>query len=118
MSTAIPSNAHSESILKPLKPDAWNGRQDDVKPFRNCVINYLTSFSGTSLSKQLLFILSLTTHSKASSWTNTRHDWLANDPDRLPQSATRLLDSFVQEFGDRNAALTAQQWLKITFQGS
>ena len=106
-----------EPNLKPAKPEAWNGTERDAKPFRNRVLNYLGSFSGAPLSKQVVFALSLTTHAKSQSWTNTRQDWLANNPTRLPPTITTLLDDFVREFGDRNAAISAQHWLDTTPQG-
>ena len=107
----------SEPNLKPAKPDAWDGTERDAKPFRNRVLNYLGSFSGTALSKQVVFVLSLTTHAKSQSWTNTRQDWLANSPARLPPTIPELLEDFVREFGDRNAAVSAQHWIDTTFQG-
>ena len=64
-----------------------------------------------------MFVLSLTTHAKSQSWTNTRQDWLANAPNRLPTTIASLLDDFVREFGDRNAAISAQHWLDTTWQG-
>jgi len=71
----------SEPNLKPAKPDVWDGTERDAKPFQNRVLNYLGSFSGTAFSKQVVFVLSLTTHAKLQSWTNTRQDLLANRPD-------------------------------------
>ena len=65
----------------------------------------------------MVFVLSLTTHTKSQSWTNTRQDWLANHPDRLPPTIPALLDDFVREFGDRNAAISAQHWINTMFQG-
>ena len=107
----------AEPNLKPAKPEAWDGTERDAKPFRNRVLNYLGSFAGAAFSKQVVFVLSLTTHAKSQSWTNTRQDWLANTPARLPQSIATLLDDFVREFGDRNAAISAQHWIDTTFQG-
>ena len=103
--------------LKPAKPEAWNGTERDAKPFRNRVLNYLGSFLGVPLSKQVVFILSLTTHAKSQSWTNTCQDWLANNPAHLPPTITMLLDNFVREFGDHNPAISAQYWLDMTSQG-
>jgi len=51
------------------------------------------------------------THAKSQSWTNTCQDWLANNPACLPPTITMLLDNFVREFGDHNAAISAQHWL-------
>jgi len=107
----------SKPNLKPAKPDAWDGTERDAKPFQNRVLNYLGLFSGTAFSKQVVFVLSLTTHAKSQSWTNTRQDWLANCPDRLPPTIPALLDDFVREFGDRNAAISAQHWIDTMFQG-
>jgi len=107
----------TEPNLKPAKPEAWNGTKRDAKPFRNQVLNYLGSFSGAPLSKQVIFILSLTTHAKSQSWTNTRQDWLANNPAHLPPTIMMLLDNFVREFGDCNAAISAQHWLDMMSQG-
>jgi len=67
--------------------------------------------------KQVVFVLSLTTHAKSQSWTNTCQDWLANNPSRLPLTIAGLLEDFVQEFGDRNAAISTQHWIDTTFQG-
>ena len=107
----------SEPNLKLAKPDAWDGTDRDAKPFRNRVLNYIGSFSGTAFSKQVVFILSLTTHAKSQSWTNTHQDWLANSPDRLPPNIPALLEDFVWEFSDRNATISAQHWIDTTFQG-
>jgi len=74
-------------------------------------------FAGAAFSKQVVFVLSLTTHAKSQLWTNTRQDWLANTPAHLLQSIATLLDDFIQEFGDRNAAISAQHWIDTTFQG-
>jgi len=49
--------------------------------------------------------------------TNIRQDWLANTPAQLPHSVTALLDDFIWEFGDRNAAISTQHWINTTFQG-
>jgi len=57
----------AELNLKPAKPEAWNRTECDAKPFRNQVLNYLGAFSGAPLSKQVVFILSLTTHTKSQS---------------------------------------------------
>ena len=93
--TPITSNT-PEPNLKPAKPEAWNRTECDAKPFRNRVLNYLGSFSGTLLSKQVVFILSLTTHAKFQLWTNTRQDWLANNPTHLLPTIMMLLDDFMQ----------------------
>jgi len=80
---AIPNptvSSTAEPNLKPVKPDAWDSIDRDAKPFRNRVLNYLGSFSGTVFSKQVVFVLSLTTHAKSQSWTNTCQDWLVNNP--------------------------------------
>ena len=71
----------SEPNLKPAKPDMWDGTEQDAKPFQNRVLNYLESFSGTAFLKQMVFVLSLTTHTKLQSWTNTCQDWLINHSD-------------------------------------
>jgi len=118
--TAIPNPtvlSTAEPNLIPVKPNAWNGNNRDAKPFRNRVLNYLGSFSGMAFSKQVVFILSLMTHAKLQSWTNIRQDWLANNPSRLPLTIAGLLEDFVQEFGDRNATVSAQHWIDMTFQG-
>jgi len=81
--------------LKPAKPEAWNGTECNAKPFCNRVLNYLGSFSGAPLLKQVVFTLSLMTHAKSQSWTNTCQDWLANNPARLPPTIAILLDDFV-----------------------
>jgi len=107
----------TEPNLKPAKPEAWDGTECDAKPFRNRVLNYLGSFAGAVFSKQVVFVLSLTTHAKSQSWTNTCQDWLANTPAHLPQSIAMLLDDFVLEFGDKNATISAQHWIDTTFQG-
>jgi len=52
-------------------------------------------FSGTAFSKQVMFILSLTTHAKSQSWTNTCQDWLTNCPTCLPLTIAQLLKDFV-----------------------
>jgi len=90
----IPSNT-SEPNLKPAKPDAWDGTDHDAKPFQNRVLNYLGSFSGTAFSKQVVFMLSLMTHVKSQSWTNTCQDWLANNPARLLPTIPELLENLV-----------------------
>jgi len=114
----VPVTSNTTKLnLKPAKPEVWNGTKRDAKPFRNRVLNYLGSFSGAPLSKQVVFILSLTTHAKSQSWMNTCQDWLANNPAHLPPTITMLLDDFVREFGDRNAAISAQHWLDTTSQG-
>ena len=117
---AIPNPTVSSTAkpnLKPVKPDAWDGTDRDAKPFRNRVLNYLGSFSGTAFSKQVVFVLSLTTHVKLQSWTNTHQDWLTNNPSRLPLTIAGLLEDFIREFGDRNTAISAQHWIDTTFQG-
>jgi len=117
---AIPNptvSSTAEPNLKPVKPDAWDSTDRDAKPFRNRVLNYLGSFSGTAFSKQVVFVLSLMTHAKSQSWTNTRQDWLANNPSRLLLTIAGLLEDFIREFGDRNAAVSAQHWIDTTFQG-
>ena len=113
----IPNPITSEPNLKPAKPDAWDGTDRDAKPFWNRVLNYLGSFSGTVFSKQVMFVLSLTIYAKSQSWTNTRQDWLVNCSTCLPLTITELLEDFVQEFGNRNAAVSAQHWINTTFQG-
>ena len=95
----------------------WDGTDRDAKPFRNRVLNYFGSFSGTAFSKQVVFVLSLTTHAKSQSWTNTRQDWLANNPAQLLPTIPELLEDFVREFGDQNAAISAQHWIDTMFQG-
>ena len=57
----------SEPNLKPTKPDVWNSTECDAKAFQSKVLNYLGFFSGTAFSKQVMFILSLTTHAKSQS---------------------------------------------------
>jgi len=112
----ITSNT-SEPNLKPVKSDAWDGTDCDAKPFWNRVLNYLGLFSGMAFSKQVMFVLSLTTHTKSQSWTNTCQDWLTNNPARLPPTISGLLEDFVWEFGDRNTTISAQHWIDTTFQG-
>ena len=107
----------AEPNLKPVKPDMWNSTDHNAKPFWNRVLNYLGSFSGMAFSKQIVFILSPMTHAKSQSWTNTHQNWLTNNPSRLPPTIARLLEDFIQEFGDRNAAVSAQHWIDTTFQG-
>ena len=104
----VPNPITSEPNLKPAKPDAWDGTDHDAKPFWNRVLNYLGSFSGMAFSKQVVFVLSLTTHAKSQSWTNTRQDWLTNCPTHLPLTIMELLEDFVREFGDRNTAVSTQ----------
>jgi len=117
-STQAPITSNiSEPNLKPTKLEAWNGTEHDAKPFCNRVLNYLGSFSGAPLSKQVVFILSLTTHVKSQSWTNTCQDWLANNPTRPLPTITMLLDDFMWEFGDCNAVISAQHWLDMILQG-
>jgi len=106
-----------ELNLKPAKPEAWNSSKHNAKPFRNWVLNYLESFAGTAFSKQVVFVLSLTMHTKSQSWTNTHQDWLGNTPARLLHSVTVLLDDFVWKFSDRNAAISTQHWINTTSQG-
>jgi len=103
--------------LKSAKLEAWNGTERNAKLFCNRVLNYLGSFSGALLSKQIMFALSLTTHTKSQSRMNTRQDWLANNPTHLLPTIMTLLDNFVWEFGDRNAAISVQHWLDTTPQG-
>jgi len=115
-----PSPIQSPQIppnLKPAKPDAWESTDHDAKPFWNRVLNYLGSFSGMAFSKQVVFVLILTMHAKSQSWTNTRQDWLVNNPARLPPTIPELLEDFIQEFGDWNAAISAQHWIDTMFQG-
>ena len=70
-----------------------------------------------AFSKQVVFMLSLMMHTKSQSWTNTCQDWLANNPARLPPTIPELLEDFIREFGDRNATVSAQHWIDMTFQG-
>ena len=91
----VPNPITSKPNLKPAKPDAWDGTNHDAKSFWNRVLNYLGSFSGTAFSKPVMFILSLTTHVKSQSWTNTRQDWLANCLTCLLLTIAELLEDFV-----------------------
>jgi len=40
-----------------------------------------------------------------------------NSPARLLPTISELLEDFIQEFGDRNATISAQYWIDMMFQG-
>jgi len=88
--------------LKPLN------RKPGIELSATPSLNYLESFSGAPLLKQVIFALSLMTHAKSQSWMNTCQDWLANNPTCLPPTIMMLLDNFVREFRDYNAAISTQ----------
>lgn len=66
---------------------------------------------------KIRYALPLLNHPKCASWVERRREWLRVQAP-MPETIAEFLDSFVEEFGDRNEAFSAQSWIETCRQGT